>query len=167
MIYILHNWKHDRHFVSYSEYEGTTHSTKPVFDNPQDDAMYYNRPIAVVPFWYHFIVCLCLCGMGIFGISLNGFVLWSFALRRVVSAFTCLDYPKLDIFFTVKFDIKYLCIFYTASYTCERSVDQPYISRISYGICRSSNGSSSPGTRWMGPWKRSMHSDWNCCNHLG
>ena len=92
---------------SCSEYGGTIHSTKPDLDNMEDEAVYDNRQIAAVPFWYHFVVCLCLCGMGVFGISLNGFVLWSFALRRVVSAFGYLDYIMVCIFVTtVKFNIE-------------------------------------------------------------
>ena len=91
---------------SCSEYGGTIHSTKPLLDNMQDEAVYDNRQVAAVPFWYHFVVCLSLCGMGVFGISLNGFVLWSFALRRVVSAFRYLDYIMVGILITEKFIIE-------------------------------------------------------------
>ena len=89
-----------------SEYGGTIHSTKPDLGNMEDEAVYDNRQIAAVPFWYHFVVCLCLCGMGVFGISLNGFVLWSFALRRVVSALGYSDYLVICILITVKFIIE-------------------------------------------------------------
>ena len=53
--------------------------------NVADDDVYGNRKIADVPFWYHSFVCSFLSVLGIVGISLNGFIVWNFALRRVVS----------------------------------------------------------------------------------
>ena len=52
---------------------------------PREDDVYNNRKLAIVPFWYHLIVGFVLSIMGVIGTSLNGFVIWSFALRRVVS----------------------------------------------------------------------------------
>ena len=51
----------------------------------QNDDVYGDRELAAVPFWYHSVVCLFLSILGILGISLNGFVVWNFVLRRLVS----------------------------------------------------------------------------------
>ena len=56
-----------------------------------EDDVYTNRQIAIVPIWYHCLVGSFLGIIGIIGISLNGFIIWSFALRRSVS--TKIFYP--------------------------------------------------------------------------
>ena len=64
-----------------------TATLKSVSNDPQQtDDVYGDRELAPVPFWYHSAVCLVLSVLGIIGVSLNGFVIWSFALLRNVSS---------------------------------------------------------------------------------
>ena len=45
----------------------------------------YHKNIASVPTWYHASLCIFLSFLGVFGILLNGFVIWCFLLRPIVS----------------------------------------------------------------------------------
>ena len=45
----------------------------------------YHMNIASVPTWYHTSLCIFLSFLGVFGILLNGFVIWCFLLRPIVS----------------------------------------------------------------------------------
>ena len=47
----------------------------------------YHMNVAAVPTWYHSSLCIFLSLLGAFGILLNGFVIWCFILRPIVSKF--------------------------------------------------------------------------------
>ena len=47
----------------------------------------YHMNIAAVPSWYHSSICIFLSLLGAFGILLNGFVIWCYLLRPIVSTF--------------------------------------------------------------------------------
>ena len=52
--------------------------------NYEEDEIYHKN-VAAVPFWYHTAVCIILSALGISGIFLNGFIVWCFGLRPIVS----------------------------------------------------------------------------------
>ena len=53
--------------------------------NYMEEDKIYHMNIASVPAWYHSFLCVFLSLLGTFGILLNGFVIWCFLLRPIVS----------------------------------------------------------------------------------
>ena len=50
-----------------------------------DEDKIYHMNVASVPTWYHSTLCIFLSLLGGFGILLNGFVIWCFLIRPIVS----------------------------------------------------------------------------------
>ena len=62
----------------------TLFSNDLYFDN-EDEAAVYQKKLVDLPKWYYYLVASILFILGVFGILLNGFVIWCFATCPTVS----------------------------------------------------------------------------------